>query len=75
MKTFFKKVLSILFGIFWIAIIPIGIIASIFTCLFTDATLMWCFKFWVLCTITLLMGKGFDELDDSEGYNEWLYGD
>lgn len=74
MKNFFKKVLSVIFGILWICIIPIHIIASFIVCLITDATIKFCFKFWVLCVITLISGKGFDEYEDEEGdYDGWLY--
>lgn len=61
MKKFLKIVLRIFLGLLSIAIIPIWILASICTCLFTDATLMWCVRFWTLCATTLISGKGFDD--------------
>lgn len=74
MKKFFKKALSVLFGMLWILIIPIYIIAMIAVCLFVDVTIPDCLKFWVLCFITLLSGRGFEEYDITKGDDDdWLF--
>ena len=62
-----KKFLSIIFGIVWIIIIPIYIIAMIFVSLFTDVSIQDCLKFWALCIFTLFSGRGFEAYDPSQG--------
>lgn len=71
-----KKFLSIIFGIFWIILIPIYLIAMIFVSLFTDASIQDCLKFWALCIFTLFSGRGFAEYDPLLGdIDDWTYED
>lgn len=69
-----KKFLSIIFGIFWIILIPFYIVAMIFVSLFTDASIQDCLKFWALCIFTLFSGRGFETYDPSQGdTDDWPY--
>lgn len=71
-----KKFLSIIFGIVWIIIIPIYIIAMIFVSLFTDVSIQDCLKFWALYIFTLFSGRGFEAYDPSQGdTDDWPYDD